>query len=141
MTYPHFIEVHGEKDLSAISINIANIVGFAEYPKGHCVIKSVDDGGWHTDESYEDVKRLIRDAGCLIAKADPRLENLPVSWDVLTSVDMIGEPVWNSNTRRWMLLIDSANDRTWVELINHAGGHEKWIEHDLRKFPLYRMRK
>lgn len=65
-------------------------------------------------------------------------ENPPLTWDELCRIDMIGEPVWNSATRRWMLLIDSANDNTWIDLVNHAGGVEHWIEHDLRKAPLYR---
>ena len=71
---------------------------------------------------------------------DPRVETKPLSWDVLTRVDMIGEPVFNSNSRHWMLLLDIASDRTWIELINHAGGHEKWIEHDAQKYPLYATR-
>lgn len=69
------------------------------------------------------------------------LEENPAKWDDLCRLEMIGEPVWNSNTRRWMLLIDQANDNNWIELINHAGGHEKWIEHDLRKQPLYRIKR
>lgn len=64
--------------------------------------------------------------------------NEPLTWEDLCKLDMIGSPVWNGSTCRWMLLIDSANDGTWIEMINHAGGHEKWIEHDLRKNPLYR---
>ena len=66
------------------------------------------------------------------------LKNDPLTWDDLCRLEMIGEPVWNSATRRWMLLIDSANDNTWIDLVNHAGGVEHWIEHDLRKAPLYR---
>ena len=62
----------------------------------------------------------------------------PLTWDELCRLEMIGEPVWNSRTTRWMLIIDSANDGTWVDLINHAGGKEHWTEHDLRKNPLYR---
>ena len=64
--------------------------------------------------------------------------NDPLTWEDLCKLDMIGSPVWNGNTRRWMLIIDSANDGTWIDLVNHAGGKERWIEHDLRKAPLYR---
>ena len=141
--YPHFIELHLAEDGCAVSLNIDNIVGFRNTDNNGAgyTIKTADDGGWYVKESYEDIKRLISDSGALIAKADPRLEALTISWDTLTTVEMIGEPVYNSNSRRWMLVIDSANDGTWVELINHAGGHEKWGEHELRKYPLYRMRR
>ena len=44
-----------------------------------------------------------------------------LTWDELCKLHMIGEPVWNSHTLRWMLLIDSAWDGTWIELINNAG--------------------
>ena len=74
---------------------------------------------------------------CHIAMCDEQA----LTWNELCKLHMIGEPVWNSSTRRWMLVIDSAYDGTWIELINHAGGHEKWIEHDLRKNPLYRKEK
>ena len=67
--------------------------------------------------------------------------NLPLKWDELCRIDMIGEPVWNGGTRRWMLLIDSGSDNTWIELVNNAGGREHWIEHDLRLAPLYRKPK
>lgn len=67
-----------------------------------------------------------------------QMKNDPLTWDDLCRLEMIGEPVWNSNTLRWMLIIDNASDGTWIDLVNHAGGHEKWIEHDLRKNPLYR---
>jgi len=69
------------------------------------------------------------------------MKNDPLTWDELCRIDMIGEPIWNEGTRRWMLLIDSANDGSWIDLVNHAGGKERWIGHDARKFPLYRMRK
>jgi len=72
-----------------------------------------------------------------IAKRIMDMRNDPLTWEELCRVDMIGEPVWNSGTRRWMLLIDSANDNTWIDLVNHAGGLEHWIEHDLRKAPLF----
>ena len=67
--------------------------------------------------------------------------NLPLTWEDLCKLDMIGSPVWNGHTHRWMLIIDSANDGTWIDLVNHAGGKEHWIEHDLRKNPLYRNEK
>ena len=135
--YPHFIEVHTDEGTEC-SVNVDHITVLADRR-----IRTDDgeDANVDVQESYEELKQLIRAVGCLIQKGDPRLDTAhPLKWDDLTKIDMIGEPVWNSNSLRWMLLIDSANDRTWIELINDAGGHEKWIEHDTVKFPLYRMR-
>ena len=139
--YPHFIEVHARKDNVTMSININNIIGFGRDGGTGTGFKMADNSIWVAKETYEETKRLVQNTGCLIAKGDPRLNTSnAISWEELTKVGMIGEPVWNSNSRRWMLLIDSSNDRTWIELINDAGGHEKWIEHDAQAKPLYRMR-
>lgn len=64
-------------------------------------------------------------------------DDVPLSWDDLCRVGMIGEPVWNGKTKRWMLLIDSAADNSWITLVNHAGGQEMWIELDVKRCPLY----
>ena len=72
---------------------------------------------------------------------DHERRDLALTWDELCRIDMIGEPVWNGGTSRWMLLIDSGSDNTWIDLVNHAGGRERWIEHDLRLAPLYRKPK
>lgn len=69
------------------------------------------------------------------------IDEQALTWDELCKLHMIGEPVWNSHTRRWMLIIDSASDGTWVDLVNHAGGKEHWMWYDLRKNPLYRKEK
>lgn len=62
---PGFIEVmnNGYKML----INITHVIA-VEYMKNGSFVLSVqdtkdDEGGWYVDESYEDVKRLIREAG------------------------------------------------------------------------------
>ena len=64
-------------------------------------------------------------------------DDTPLLWEDLCRIEMIGEPVWNSNTKRWMLLIDSGSGNDWILLVNHAGGQEQWLEHDVKKAPLY----
>lgn len=98
---------------------------------------------WESDrKGYEDWIEQYKDARNKHQQAVIELKrNDPLTWDELCRLDMIGEPVWNSNSLRWMLLIDNASDGTWIELITHSGKHEKWIEHDAIKRPLYRMKK
>ena len=140
--YPRFVEVHeAGDDQSEISVNVDNIINFHVDEDGETIIEVTDGSFYRIAESYDELKALITETGCLIHKADPRLERTPVSWDDLCRVDMIGEPVFNSNTRRWMLLIDSAADNSWITLVNHSGGQEQWIQHDVQRFPLYRMQK
>lgn len=140
--YPRFVEVHeAEDDQSEISVNVDNIINFHVDEDGETIIEVTDGSFYRIAESYDELKALITETGCLIHKADPRLERTPVSWDDLCRMEMIGEPVFNSNTRRWMLLIDSASDGSWIQLVNHAGGQEQWIQHDAQRFPLYRMMK
>lgn len=136
MIYPHFIEVTTEDDLK-MGVNIDNIVYY-----GDKIIWTSDANGFPVQESYDEIEQLLIDAGINITKADPRLDTThPLTWKELTSVDMIGQPVWNSYTRKWMLVIDSDNLKAWVDLANHSGGTERWIEHDAQKYPLYRMAK
>lgn len=107
-----------------------------------CIFEGADlnEDFWnnYTDAlHYLETWKLIVESERKAHKADVPA-NPPLTWDELCRIDMIGEPVWNLATRRWMLLIDSANDNTLIELVNHAGGREHWIEHDLRLAPLYR---
>lgn len=98
----------------------------------------IDSMQWliNTVHAYEKLCRISGYVG--LADNCGKESEEPLSWDDVCRLEMIGKPVWNSNTLNWMLIIDSANDGTWIDLINHAGGHEKWIEHDLRRNPLYR---
>ena len=56
-----------------------------------------------TVESYDDIKQLIHDSGILIHRADPRLDETH-SLTMEDLKEMIGEPVWNSNTGKWTLV-------------------------------------
>ena len=97
--------------------------------------KNLSDMVMKRAKAYEDAaKRLIEK----YKELDIGMLNPPLTWDELCMLDAIGEPVWNGSSRRWMLIIDSAADGTWIELINHAGGKERWIQHDLLKAKLYR---
>ena len=141
MTYPYFIEVHAKEDATVLAVNIDGIIGFG--PTGeNATILTADNGRWVVRESYEEIKTLIKSTGCLIQKGDPRLESKPLTWDDLCKLEMVGQPVWNSNTRQWMLLIDSSLDgRSWIDLIDNCGKTFRWMQIDAEMYPLYRMRR
>ena len=136
--YPHFIEVTcelGDEEHRTIEkriINVDHIVAVSEN-----IIHSGKDGTWYADESYDDLKKLIVDCGCLIQKADPRLDTShPLTMDDLR--EMVGEPVWNSNLNVW-LLVKACSD-LYVDLVWTTGNVSAWDADEIQKFPLYRMK-
>ena len=132
-----FIELHAKDDKALLSINIENIVGFG-VDDGAVVIRTIDKGGWFIAESYDELKALITDCGCLIHKADPRLDMThPLTLDDLR--DMVGEPVWNSNIDVWMLVKDVSD--TWVKMLWTSGNISEYTEDELIAYPVYRMRR
>ena len=144
--YPRFIEVHGhtgfdhQGEYIPVSLNAGKISVFNPREEGTEIV--MDNGDFHViTEDYNTVKKMIIDAGCHIEKADPRLDvSRPVEWDELTRTMMIGQPVWNSNSRRWMLLIDVNSMRDGITLLDDCGGQHQWTEHEAKAMPLYRMR-
>lgn len=130
--YPKFIEVHW--NTIPLSYNVENISWFGDkfiYIVGQ-------DTSLDVDESYDELKALIKDSGCLIKKADPRLDTeRPLTMDDLMT--MVGEPVWNRNLNLW-LLVKGCSDM-YVDLMSTSGNINTWDEKDLKSFPLYRMRK
>ena len=97
-----------------------------------------DTSMWQTKESYDELKALITESGCLIHKADPRLDMThPLTMDDLK--DMSGEPVWNSNLNVWLLVKECSD--MYVDLLWTSGNTSSWDEEELKSFPLYRMRK
>ena len=137
-----FIELHAKDDKALLSINIENIVGFG-VDDGAAVIRTIDKGGWFVAESYDEIKQLIHDVGVLIHKPDPRLNlTKPLTMDDLR--EMIGEPVWNSNTLKWMLIhrfVDAEGDLApIVWFVRDDGQFTNMVADDLIKYPLYRMR-
>ena len=138
MMYPRFIEVHlvGEKAL----INVDKICVINNENVIHCG----KDGTFCSDESYDELKEMLRSAGTAIQKADPRIDtSVPLTIEDLCKLDMVGEPIWNSNTLQWMLVIDSSlgDVNAWVDLCDHCGQILRFGPHEVTCFPLYRMRK
>lgn len=144
--YPKFIEVHDvdiiddDQDIVKLSLNIDNICGFNPYCDDHeKTVIGMADNTYHVClESYDELKALITDCGCLIHKADPRLDlTHPLTLDDLR--DMVGEPVWNSNINVWMLVKDVSD--TWVKMLWTSGNISEYTEDELIAYPVYRMRR
>ena len=140
--YPHFIEVHQicQDEEWLTLINIDQIVYIED--NGIMTSRSLAAGKGNSDyvpcrESYEELKALIRDAGCQIQKADPRLDTThPLTMEDIRG--MIGEPVWNSNSLKWYLVrCESQNEVSFTDSIGY--GYEADAK-TLIKYPLYRMK-
>ena len=143
--YPKFIEVNDvdvvgdEQGIVKLSLNIDNICGFNPYCDDYeKTVIGMADNTYHVClESYDEIKQLITDCGCLIRKADSRLDlTHPLTLDDLRG--MVGEPVWNSNVDRWELvtMVTDLYCKTC-----HTGQYAcEYDENDLIKTPLYRMR-
>ena len=130
---PKFVELHWHG--IPASINVDSIAMFKDHEFLDC------EGNCHEiDESYEDVKKLVTDSGYLIHKVDPRIDNKPLTMDDLK--DMIGEPVWNSNTGRWMLVnrIDDVEGIDFAILTESDGIGYDFGEAMLKANPMYRMK-
>ena len=127
--YPRFIEVHEGGD--PFSVNIDRITWIY-----NGTIKT-EEHIFNVDESYENIKQLISEAGCLIHKADPRLDNKPLTADDFDS-PMRGTPVWSSNTDLWFLV--NYYDSQGVHLTDKNGHDAVWQIDDLAKYPLYRIK-
>ena len=147
MSYPKFIEVHTKDETSvAVSINVAAIKCIhpdldEDLPGKSGVIETVEDSNCYVTESYEELKTMIKDCGCLIHKQDPRLDTTtPLTMDDL--LEMIGEPVWNSNNGRWYLvwMIEEYDTDRPVHLRYMDGVPLSMRADDLMKYPLYRMK-
>lgn len=146
--YPHMIEVHNVTSNYPISVNIENITkiyddGLPDMSEKWGIISFVRGNDISTKETYDELKQLIRGAGCLIHKADPRLENKPLAMNDLK--EMIGEPVWNSNTGKWTLVrnyIEAPKpDGVDVAFLLDAGDNSTGVTAgDLQAKPLYRMK-
>ena len=135
--YPHFVEIHSNKDPQMeFMLNVDHINYF--YVNEDGVTKIMLSGLRYEEisETYDELKELIRSAGCHIEKGDPRLDQTKP----LTMADlkhMIGEPVWNSNTRCWMLVSEDRGDTVYL-IFNNGNGYD-FHENALIKYPLYRM--
>ena len=131
--YPKFIEVH-DRAGNVGSINVDHLISFMD--REITLSNQPDDKGIGITETYDELKVLIRDAGCIIAKKDPRLDDNQLTMEQLQQ--MIGEPVWNSNLRVWHLVREYLGGS--IILSYCSGNSISYTENDLDKFPLYRMK-
>ena len=133
--YPHFITVHDNDNGEPFLVNIDHIVSVG---KEGMILTGVPTAiALATVESFDELKQLVADAGCHIEKADPRLNTAkPLTMDELRQ--MVGEPVWNSNTRSWGLVCDYYDET--VAIKPPRGASYDYDADDLIKFPLYRMK-
>ena len=133
--YPHFITVHDNENGEPFLVNIDHIVSIGK--EGMILTGVPTDIALATVESFDELKQLVADAGCHIEKADPRLNTKqPLTMDELRQ--MVGEPVWNSNTRSWGLVCDYYDET--VAIKPPRGASYDYDADDLVKFPLYRMK-
>ena len=146
--YPKYIEVHlkdqGAESRELISVNVGKITVF------HEGVIETELESIEVTETYDELKALITDCGCYINKGDPRLDTEhPLTMDDLMT--MVGEPVWNRNNGEWALV---TKDPEWHDETNpdwkrqsgyylryHDDTITRFDEEDLKKFPLYRMKK
>ena len=133
--YPHFITVHDNDNGEPFLVNIDHIVSVG---KEGMILTGVPTAiALATVESFDELKQLVADAGCHIEKADPRLNTAkPLTMEELRQ--MVGEPVWNSNTRSWGLVCDYYDET--VAIKPPRGASYDYDADDLVKFPLYRMK-
>lgn len=121
-----------------VSFNVEDIICFFERDD-NTIIRAKDGNCYAVTESYDEVKALIHDVGVLIHKPDPRL-NLTKHLTMDALRDMEGQPVWNSNTLKWMLIhrfVDADKPIVWLVLSD--GQFKVMTVDDLIKTPLYRM--
>ena len=135
-----FIELHDNETKSPISINVNNI---ADYHVDYDGQTAVDVGrdAYLVAESYDEIKNLIKDAGVLIHKSDPRLDTTtPLTLEDLKN--MIGEPVWNSNNNQWLIMAHylDTKENPIAGLYNKNGYLVEFTADDLIRTPLYRMK-
>ena len=138
--YPHFIEINSLDLEGEIIVNIETIAFVCGEDEAQIILNVADreDNTINCKESYDEVKKLIKDSGCQIQMGDPRLDTThPLTMKEIKR--MIGEPVRNSNSRCWMLV---SEDRGMaIHLIYNAGNGVDFMEGDLIKFPVYRMKR
>lgn len=138
--YPKFIEVHSGDQTMIVNIDRIGIV------KDKLIMIDNPTRWQPVDESYDEIKQLIKDSGIHIHKADPRLDTShPLTMDDLK--DMVGQPVWNSNTGEWWLIhwydeypYDEYPTYDKIIVYNNCGVQECWDRDDLSQRPLYRMK-
>ena len=134
-----FIELHFPIE-DKVFFNVEDILCFFTRDDD-TIIRAKDGNCYAVTESYDEVKVLIKDAGVLIHKPDPRLNlTTPLTMDDLR--EMIGEPVWNSNNGKWYLMLKVREDLDPVLAVmqDYDAKIDVFNPDELIKFPLYRMK-
>ena len=135
-----FIELHFPIE-DKVFFNVEDILCFFTRDDD-TIIRAKDGNCYAVTESYDELKTLIKDAGVLIHKPDPRLNlTKPLTMDDLR--EMIGEPVWNSNNGKWYLMLKIRDDLDPVLAVmqDYDASIIVASSEELIKFPLYRMKK
>ena len=143
--YPKFIELHLAKDDCLVSLNIGKIVAISDYDnngEGY-LVKTSDRGDWLVRDTYDKMKQMITESGCLIRKQDPRLDTEhPLTMEDIKG--MVGEPVWNSNIDEWGLVTKDPEWHGDIQegyFIRYHDGTMTVLEEDwLKKYPHYRIK-
>lgn len=132
MIYPHFIELHSSETDRPICVNLDFCAEFYDRTFN----------GLDVQESYEEIKALVIEAGCSFVKKDPRVNTKPIQWEELK--EMIGEPVWGENQQKWFLV--AQYDEEGMEITLRGATMElyrssvTYTEQMLIAKPLYRMK-
>lgn len=130
-----FIELHTKKDSLPVSVNVENIVAFED---GDIGLREI--GILKIAESYDELKQLILDAGVLIHKADPRLDQShPLTKEDIKEME-VNEPIWNSNDREWYQIANWSDLNDFMMTLQNIYRIIRVDEKDLIATPFYRMR-
>ena len=127
-----FIELHD--GMQPISINVDSIEWFADETI------SMHNSETKVIESYDEIKQLILDAGVLIHKGDPRLDQShPLTKEDIKEMEA-NEPIWNSNDREWYQIANWSNLNDFMMTLQNIHRIIRVDEKDLIATPFYRMR-
>lgn len=122
---PKFIELHWHGEPALINVDSIAIIREREF-------HDVAGHSYEIDESYEEIQELIKNEAGRVDMKFP-----------LTFVDlknMIGEPVWSSKIKKWLLVEHVDDGYAKCKTVNDAYVYYNFSEKDLPEHPLYRVR-
>ena len=138
MVYPHFVELHTEGG-KPVMVQADHICKFHWLADREVTAMYLLDGTyWNFRETYEEVKTLLSESGCSITLRDPRIDETPLTMEELK--EMIGQPVFDSHLRKWMLVENALENVRTIWFIDYMGEQVSFSEADLIKYPLYRIK-
>lgn len=123
MNTPKFIEVHDGAE--PLSINVSNIEWFADETI------SLTDSEVRVVESYDEIKALV---------TGQKSENTAEPLSIEDLRNMIGKPVYDKNTERWMLVEEVRDDFVKCKTVNDIYKYRTYSSIGLEKAKmLYRV--